>query len=486
MLSKKKVNLFLFVLSLIMILFLSASSIPGLTHYVLDNGLELFVVENHNVPLVTIQIAFRTGAISQDASNCGLFHLYEHMLFKGNSKFKTQSEFMAAMNKLGASTWNGGTSYEYVDYYFTIPSYNLEKGLEFWAYAVKEPLFLEEELIPERDVVASEVQGYLTTPSQIFSAAQNQKMFYKYPWRRDISGSIQIIKSATVQQLRDIQNRFYIPNNAALFVGGDVNPKEVLEYAKKYYGDWKKGQDPWAKPLDPHPSLKADVNLIYPDGTFYTRYGLVRIAYRGPDVLKDTADTYATDVFLFLVSNPNGKFKKNIYAGSPILLDPEYMDVSYPTQRDGGIIYFYAYIDTAVDNIIGEVERLRKVVIDEFTKVANDPNYFSAEELALAKTKLSDNNLFSMETPSDFISTISFWWSTATTEYFFGYEDNCKKVTMTDIQNLIKKYIIGKPAVLGLRLHTNRFNDDVQMQNNLKKYNYEVVTSQNAFWWNNK
>ncbi len=484
MFFKKQILFLLSLISIFMIIFLSASSIPGLTHYVLDNGLELFVVENHSVPLVTIQIAFRTGAISQDETNCGLFHLYEHMLFKGNSKFKTQSEFMSAMNKLGASTWNGGTSTEYVDYYFTIPSYNLEKGLEFWAYAVKEPLFLEEELIPERDVVASEIQGMITTPSNIFSASQTKKMFYKYPWRRDVGGSIEIIKNATVEQLKDIQRRFYIPNNAALFVGGDVNPKEVLEYTKKYYGDWKRGPDPWAKPLDPHPALPADVNLIYPDSTFYSRYGFVRISWRGPDVLKDTADTYSIDVFLFLVQNPNGKFKKNIYKASAILLDPEYMDVSYPTQRDGGVIYFYAYIDTAIDNIVEEVEKLRKAVIDEFDKVANDPNYFTAEELELAKTKLSDNNLFSMETPSSFISTISFWWTTATTDYFFNYEDNCKKVTVNDIQTLIKKYIIGKPAVLGLRLHINRFNEDYLMQNNIKKYNYEVVTKDNAFWWN--
>ena len=78
MFSKKHIFFLLATILILMALFISASSIPGLTHYVLDNGLELFVIENHNVPLATIQIAFRTGAISQDATNCGLFHLYEH------------------------------------------------------------------------------------------------------------------------------------------------------------------------------------------------------------------------------------------------------------------------------------------------------------------------------------------------------------------------------------------------------------------------
>jgi len=483
MLSRKRIISVLVCLSILLFLFLSASSIPGLSHFVLDNGLELFVVENHSVPLVTIQIAFRAGAIGQDATNCGLFHLHEHMLFKGNSKFKTQNEFTAAMNKLGASSWNGGTSSEYVDYYFTIPSYNLEQGLEFWAYAVKAPLFNEEEIKNEREVVANEVQGYLTTPAWIFNAALDSRMFYKYPWRRDVSGSIDIIKNATSEQLWNIHNRFYIPNNTCLFVGGDVNPKQVSELVKKYYGDWKKGEDPWKKPLDPHPALKDNVNFVYPDSTFYKDYGWIELAFRGPDVLADTASTYAVDTFLFLVSSSNSKFRKNIYDAAPILLDKDLMDISYPTQRDGGVISFIAYINCGVDNILVEVEKLRQVVIDEFTKVATDPNYFTKEELELAKQKLSDNNIWTMETPSNFIDTISFWWSTATTDYFFGYEDNCKKVKIEDIQSWIKKYIIGKPAVLGLRLHSNKMKDDTYMQDNLQKLNYEIVTADNAFWW---
>ena len=88
------------------------TNIPGLHYYELQNGLELFVLENHVVPLTNIQITFRAGAITQEPDTAGLFHLFEHMLFKGNRRYPSQSEFVAARKKLGVGEWNGGTSTE--------------------------------------------------------------------------------------------------------------------------------------------------------------------------------------------------------------------------------------------------------------------------------------------------------------------------------------------------------------------------------------
>ena len=137
-------------LSVLLLLLLGAAlfagEVPGLSTYVLDNGLEVFVLENHVVPLVTIQLTFRCGAIAQSRETAGLFHLYEHMLFKGNEVYRDQSDFKTAMKELGVGSWNGGTSTEYVTYYFTIPSEKMKKGIEFWANAVRYPLLDPEEL----------------------------------------------------------------------------------------------------------------------------------------------------------------------------------------------------------------------------------------------------------------------------------------------------------------------------------------------------
>jgi zinc protease len=97
--------------------FSQQTEIPGLFRYELENGLEVFVFENHAVPLARIQITFRCGSISQTPETAGLFHFYEHMLFKGNTTYPTKTEFKSALTRLGVATWNGGTSTEYVTYF---------------------------------------------------------------------------------------------------------------------------------------------------------------------------------------------------------------------------------------------------------------------------------------------------------------------------------------------------------------------------------
>ena len=112
------------------------SELFALESHVLENGLEVFLEENHLVPLVNIRITFRAGAIVETPDLNGLCHLYEHMLFKGNALFRNQAEFKAALKRLGVGRWNGRTSTEYVTYYITIPSEKDGEGLKFWAYAV--------------------------------------------------------------------------------------------------------------------------------------------------------------------------------------------------------------------------------------------------------------------------------------------------------------------------------------------------------------
>ena len=127
-------------------IFAQETKIEGLYHYVLPNGLELLVMENHAAPLAYIEIAVRAGGISQTEETAGLFHLYEHMMFKGNSKYPTAAAVQSAINDLGVPSWNGSTASEYVNYFFTVPADKLKEGLEFWSYAIREPLIDPTEL----------------------------------------------------------------------------------------------------------------------------------------------------------------------------------------------------------------------------------------------------------------------------------------------------------------------------------------------------
>jgi zinc protease len=457
------------------------TQIAGLRHYRLDNGMEVFIFENHVVPLVKIQISFRCGAIAQTAKNAGLFHLYEHMLFKGNKVFKSDSDFQAAMKEIGVTSWNGGTSTEYVEYHFTVPADKLAKGVAFWANAVRYPLFKEDELAAEKQVVINEIRGYHNDPGHIYEGAMDKAFYYRYPWRRDVSGPEENIRNATRQDLLDIQSHYYIPNNAALFIGGDVDPEAVLEIAKTYFGDWPAGPDPWKEPPPAHPFLNNDVFLSYADPSMYQGLMSVDLRQRGPDVLADPQFTYAADVWLFLLEDPNGRFRNDIFNKVRGIYKKEYITASYFTQRDGGAIYFRTYLTAAPEG--GNIERallFKEAVLEEMTAVLDDPHYFSEEDFALVKTRLEDKQLLDMETADQLISSLSFWWASASTEYYLGYIDNLKKVTIDDVRAFIRKYISGRDMLMGVVMNPA---DYAKNKEELGKNGFTEIRKSTAFWW---
>ena len=142
----------------------SKTNIEGLYRKTLDNGMQIFVMENNSAPLAYVEIAVRAGAATQTPENAGLFHLYEHLMFKGNAKYKSQQEFTEAMNKLGVGEWNGTTGVDRVNYFFTVPSSVVRDGMEFWSYAIRTPNIDEGELEREKGVVLSEINGKFTNP----------------------------------------------------------------------------------------------------------------------------------------------------------------------------------------------------------------------------------------------------------------------------------------------------------------------------------
>jgi len=459
--------------------------IPGLHRYRLDNGLELFVLENHAVPLARMQITFRCGSITQKPETAGLFHLYEHMLFKGNSRYKTETEFSAAMTELGVAEWNGGTSTEYVTYYFTVPSDKTEAGLEFWSYAMREPLFDPAELAIEQGVVSNEINGFLSDPDHVYSAAMDKALFGTYPWRRDVGGNEAVVRSATVETLRDIQSTYYLPNNAALFVGGDVDPEAVYAMAKKWYGSWKAGADPWKSPAKAHPmpGVEKPVYLAYPDESLPEGIAYIETRYRGPDVITEPQPTYAADVWGYLIQAPSGRFKTSVFEKVPGLYDKDYLGGYYYTQRDGGQVSFYSYafIDAAKPLADRARTAFKDAVVEgEIKAMVTDPAYFSDTDFAIVKQKMEDEQILNLETPEKFIETLSFWWSVASTDYFFNYVPNMKKVARTDIGAFLEKFVLANVEVVAVRINPTDFEAESA---SLTAAGFTTVSPETAFWW---
>lgn len=429
---------------LILTVFFLLPCIPSLAleRHVLDNGLEVFIEENPIVPLATIRISFRAGAIVETEELNGLCHLYEHMLFKGNDLYPDQEAFMAALKRMGVGNWNGGTSTEYVTYYIMIPSDQLEQGLAFWAHAVMDPLLDEQELVKEREVVHNEIAGKQSSPEYALFKAELEALYPDYGFRRDTGGSLAVIDSATTDQLKFIKNNYYVPNNAAIFISGDVDPDEAVEIVQKHYGAWQQG--PGFPEIPPHKPLPKNKWIAVDTSP---SKGLVNVTFtfRGPDAGIDPDPTFSADVWGQALSAPDGKFKENMFKAVPELHgSTRHIDAGYFTQRDGGETSFSFVIALSEQTDLWEtIQRLRTALVAEIETMARK-DYFSGEELASAKRELEDQDILSRETAAGYMSNLSFWWASTSTDYYLSYLDRINQVSGSDIRDFISRYLDNK------------------------------------------
>jgi zinc protease len=130
---------------------------------VLPNGLEVVILEDHSIPLVTIELAVKNGSYTEPPELNGLSHLYEHMFFKQNRAIANAEEYLRAIGQMGIA-YNGTTREEVVDYYFTTTSPNLRTAMQFMKDATRYPLFDEREFAREKQVVIGEIDRNESNP----------------------------------------------------------------------------------------------------------------------------------------------------------------------------------------------------------------------------------------------------------------------------------------------------------------------------------
>lgn len=470
------------------VFFLSAASaektpLENVYHYTLDNGLNVFVVENHAAPLAYIEIAVKAGGITQTAENAGLFHLYEHMMFKGNTKYRDSAAVQRALSDMGVPEWNGSTGSECVNYYFTVPSGLIEKGMEFWSCAIREPLLDPVEFESEKKVVLSEIEGESSDPAGIVRAAIQKMMFPEYPWRVDAGGNPAVVRNATLAQIKDIQQKYYVPDNAALFVAGDVDHDTVYRLAQKLYGSWKKSDGAWKKADVPQSDtpFAHNVYMVMPFDKVSPQIAEIDVFFRGPDAERDEKSTYGMDMIGYFFDDPDGIYKT---AGMSVpelgIPDKSYIGEGYLTSREAGVVNFTAAVTEPGKNLPARSRLFLDTVTGTMKKVRSDKNIFTKDQFRRIYQKLEDTSLADAETAERIKSNLRFWWTTVSPDYYYTYVEKMKKTGKTDIDACIDRYFTGKNALVVVLVNPAVYETQKQA---FADAGFEEITGENSYWF---
>lgn len=198
----------------------------------LKNNLKTLFVHSPGSTAATVQIWFRAGSALEKEDHEGIAHFLEHMFFKG-TETRPGAKIAHEVETFGGEI-NAFTSFDYTCYYINTPNTKLNDTINILMDMVANPLFKEEDIIPERGVVFEEYRRSIDSPSQ-FAFAKLQASAFDGSYAHQILGREDTIKNFSQKQLHSFRNNFYNLSNALLIVAGDVSERDALSKTIEKY-----------------------------------------------------------------------------------------------------------------------------------------------------------------------------------------------------------------------------------------------------------
>ncbi len=239
--------------------------------FTLDNGLTVLVHEDRKAPIVAIAAWYNVGSKDEPTGQAGFAHLFEHiMLFNGTEHIPNLIE---PLREMGATNWNGTTWFDRTNYFQTVPTPALDRGLYIESERMGYLLgaLTQERLDAQRGVVQNEKRQGDNQPYGMTFYRILERLFPEgHPYRHSTIGSMADLDDASLEEVRQWFRDNYGPNNAVLVLAGDINVAEARPLVERYFGQIPRGPDNIPAAADV-PTLNARIDDTMHDRVANTR-----------------------------------------------------------------------------------------------------------------------------------------------------------------------------------------------------------------------
>ncbi|MCX5655431.1 MAG: pitrilysin family protein, partial [Planctomycetota bacterium] len=202
------------------------------TQETLENGLQVIYAPLHQAPVVHVRVLYHVGSRDERPDRQGFAHMFEHMMFRGSAHVKPE-EHMKLVGMVGGMS-NAFTSFDQTVYVNTIPSNQLELALYLEADRMASFKVSDEIYQTERKVVTEEWRMKQNRPYGNVWEDFMKAAFQKSSYRWTPIGNMDNLRAAQATELQDFFNRYYVPNNAALVIAGDIDVPAAKALVQKY------------------------------------------------------------------------------------------------------------------------------------------------------------------------------------------------------------------------------------------------------------
>ena len=212
------------------------------TEYDLPNGLHVILHENHAVPVVATYVLYHVGSKNERPDRTGFAHFFEHLMFEGSDNIP-RAQIDKYISGAGGNL-NASTSFDQTDYFFNLPSNQLQLALWIESERMMHSKIDEIGVETQRKVVKEEKRrSYDNRPYGSLFEELAKLVFKDTPYAWVPIGSAQYIDQATIAEFRDFWKTFYLPNNATLAIAGDFDPEATRKLVAEYFGPIPRGPE---------------------------------------------------------------------------------------------------------------------------------------------------------------------------------------------------------------------------------------------------
>ncbi len=356
----------------------------------LNNGLRIILSEDHNAPVVSINVTYDVGSRNEKPGRTGFAHLFEHMMFKGSANVGPGEHFYQVFTNGG--NMNGTTSADRTHYFETLPANQLELALFLEADRMHSLVINQANLDNQRNAVQEERRQSMDNQpygkgNEIFA----ELIYDGFPYKHLTIGSMQDLNAATIEDIEQFFRTYYAPNNAVLSVVGNFKSKQAVAQIKRYFGPISR--QPTPPPVDmSEPRQTTERRQTVPDPL--ARLAQLRIAFKA--VPGNTADFYALQVLSSVLQNgQSSRLYRSLVQGKALVTD---ISTQMDERRGVGAFYVSAMIlpgkkaEEVEAAIYEEIARLQQERIAEWElqKAANGArlNYLNMIRSSQARASL--------------------------------------------------------------------------------------------------
>lgn len=417
---------------------------PEPERVVLPNGMVLYLMEDHEVPLITIHAIIRTGGIFEPADKVGLAQITGEVMRTGGTaamgpeELDRTLEYMGAILETSIGTESGGAS-------LSVLTKDLEQGLDLFAQVLRSPAFAPEKVDLARLTMIESIRRQNDDPLAIASREFKRQVYTDDP--RGRVKTIEGVERMTREDLIAFHRSFFFPENILMGVAGDFERDRMLEAISKIFGDWEQG----SRPIPPYPVPKNDTEraVVYaprplPQSTILM--GHLCCPKNDPDffpmvVLND-----------ILGEGFNSRLMREIRSNQGLAYS---VGSFYRGDIDYGV--FGAYAMTKSETT-GKVIGLMRDEIGRLVEEGVTP-----EELDLAKDSIINNHIFSFSSTAGLVKqAMALEYDHLSGDYFEGYPERIAAVSMEDIRRVALRYL--KPADAVIVVVGNREGFDIPIE----------------------